>query len=221
MDQFAVVARERDVPLLEDLLECAELAGGQFVAEAARTAVREERDRVVAQAEGTCGAAGAVAPVDRDHLALAEVVSAALAAELVDLVPEIAEGVGVEQLVEAEAECVGGVVVAAVIAVLAGRGPVRGDAQRVADVGACAQRNGLDPELAADLATLAEGTLNATGSRGESDADGFDEGLAHGKRPRSTFCVERFKSRNHAELIATNACAALGRWPGQGAVARA
>ena len=39
VDQFAVVARERDVPLLEDLLECVKLAGGQFVAEAARTAV--------------------------------------------------------------------------------------------------------------------------------------------------------------------------------------
>ena len=126
-----------------------------------------------------------------------------------------------EQLFEAVAKCVGGVVVAAVIAVLAGRGPVRGDAQRVADVGACAQRNGLDPELAADLATLADATLAATGSRGDSDADSFDEGSAHGKRPRHTFCVERLKSRNHAELIATNACAALGRWPGQGAVARA
>jgi len=94
------------------------------------------------------------------------VVSAALAAELVDLVLEIAEGVGVEQLFEAVAKCVGGVVVAAAIAVLARRGPVRGDAQRVADVGACALRNGLDPELAADLATLADATLAATGSRG-------------------------------------------------------
>jgi len=126
-----------------------------------------------------------------------------------------------EQLFEAVAKCVGGVVVAAAIAVLARRGPVRGDAQRVADVGACALRNGLDPELAADLATFAYGTLNATGSRGESDADGLNESSAHGKKPRNTFCVERLKSRNHAELIATNACAALGRWPGQGAVARA
>ena len=68
VDQLLVVAGQRDVPVGELLLQRAELAARQVVAEAARAAVREERDRAVAQAEDLGRLAGAVVVLDRARL---------------------------------------------------------------------------------------------------------------------------------------------------------
>ena len=83
IDQFLVVAGQRNVPRGELLLQRAELAARQVVAEAARAAVRQERDAAVAAGRrlprrggrGRCRSTC-------DDFAFAEMVAAAVGAEL-------------------------------------------------------------------------------------------------------------------------------------------
>ena len=51
VDELLVLARQRDAPGLEVPLQGLELRVGQLVAEAARSAVRQERDPAVAEPE--------------------------------------------------------------------------------------------------------------------------------------------------------------------------
>jgi hypothetical protein len=60
--QFLVTARQRDVPSGELVLERAELSARQRVTKATRTAVRQETDTALTQAEYLSRATGAVIP---------------------------------------------------------------------------------------------------------------------------------------------------------------
>src|SRR5438445_2436372 len=75
IDQFLVVAWQRDVPRGELLLQCAELSARQRVTESARAAVRQEAHATVAQAEYLSGTASAVVVEQADHLAFAEMIA--------------------------------------------------------------------------------------------------------------------------------------------------
>ena len=68
IDQLLVVARQRNVPLGELVLQRSELAGRQIVADAARAAVRQKRDPAVDQAEDFCRPASAIVVARRARL---------------------------------------------------------------------------------------------------------------------------------------------------------
>src|SRR5258708_39407088 len=84
IDQFLVVARQRDVPCGELLLKCAELSARQRVTESARATVRQETDATIAQAEYLRHTTSAVVVEQSHHFAFAEVITAAIRAKLRD-----------------------------------------------------------------------------------------------------------------------------------------
>ena len=85
----------------------------------------------VFEAEGLCD--GFAAGLHVDDFAFAEVVAAAVAAQLGDFVGEGGELAGVDEVVEARFERGLGVVVAQVVVVFAAVAPGAGDAQQLAD----------------------------------------------------------------------------------------
>jgi hypothetical protein len=76
------------------LLECTELSARQRVTESARTAVGQETDTAIAQAEHVPGTARAVIVELAHHFAFAEMIAAAIRTKLRDLLEEIGELTG-------------------------------------------------------------------------------------------------------------------------------
>src|SRR6516162_9229824 len=89
IDQFLVVARQRDVPCGELLLKCAELSACQRVTESPRTAVGKETNATVAQSEYLSGTTSTIVVEQADHLAFAEMIAAAIRAELRNLFEKV------------------------------------------------------------------------------------------------------------------------------------
>src|SRR6202043_4089283 len=133
---------------LELVPQLLELALRQVMAEAPRAAVRQEGDVTVAQPErrrqvrGRRGSRSArrrpVRPrrqrgTEPHHLALAEVIAAAVGAELGDLLGEGGEAAALAQLRQPPCQGLRRAVVAKVTPVLAARPPFGGDAESGAD----------------------------------------------------------------------------------------
>ncbi len=129
VDQLFVVCGQGSGPFFEEGLELLELVVGELIAEAAWDAAVGEKggDVVVFEAEGFGD--GFLPAMDMDGLGFAEVVSAAVGAELGDFVGEVGEDIVVEELIDAAGEGVGGVVGAEVERVFTASGPIGGDAE--------------------------------------------------------------------------------------------
>ena len=91
IDQFAVVAGKGNAPGGEMLLKGSELSRSQGCGRAAGAAMGEERDAAVFQAEGGGGGLGVFVLGDGDDFAFAEMVAAAVTAELLDFFIEGAD----------------------------------------------------------------------------------------------------------------------------------
>ncbi len=176
VDQFAVVAGQRDVPGFEFFLQRAELAAGQLVTKAARAAVGQEGDVVVLQAEGLGHAARTITIGDLHNFAFAKVVAAAVGAELADLVGKVvAHGRGVQQAVQAIFQRIARIVVAQVEGIFAMRCPMFRDAQGGADFGRGALRRRHLADLCVYMPALLHRALALAGTGGGARDDGIDQ----------------------------------------------
>ena len=113
------------------------------------------------------------------HLALAEVIAAAVGAELGDLVGEGGEAAALAQLRQACRQGVRRAVVAEVMPVLAARPPCRGDAESGADPARGALGHHRFAQLRADGARLRDVALAAAGAGRDPPGDLVDQRAAH------------------------------------------
>ncbi len=188
IDQLFVVARQRDVPHGELLLQRAELSARQCVTESAGTAVRQESHATIAQAEHLCCATRAIVVEQAHYFAFAEMIAAAIRTKLRDLFEEVGELVGA-QPVEPQRERGIRSVVGDVCRVFATLRPGQGNAERVQYLRRRAVRGNLHPERFSNLASLSRGTLAATRAGGcpfenrinERATDGFVRNLVRGQ----------------------------------------
>ena len=180
IDEFAVVARERDAPRGELALQRVELVIRELVAKPARTAVREERHAAIAQAEHLGSAARTVVVRDLHDLALAKVVAAPVGAELADLVLEAGEPARRDEEVQARGEVVLLMVVAEVKGVFTVPRPRGRDAEGLAHAGGSALDHHAAAEFGVHVAALLHGTLAAARAGGRALDDGVDERAADG-----------------------------------------
>ncbi len=178
VDELAIAGGEGDVPGAEFFLEVFELALGEEISESAGSAVAEEGDVAIAEAEDVGGGACGWSVDDASDFAFAEVVSAAVGAELADFVGEVFDALGGEDEVEAVLEGVVGPVVGAVGGVLAAGGPFGRDAEGLADAFGGAFGDGEGAGFAIDVACTFDGALAAACAGGGAGDDGFDEGAA-------------------------------------------
>ena len=173
VDELFVAGGERGGPFVEEGLEGFELVVGELVAEAAGAAVGEEGDVAVLKAEGFGD--GFLAGEDGDGFGFAEVVAAAVGAELGDFVGEVGEDIVVKEQVEAQGECVGGAVVAGVVGVFAAGGPFGRDAEGFADFLGSAVDGERFAGVGGDAAGFFDGALAAAGAGGDAFEDGVDD----------------------------------------------
>src|ERR1051325_9376834 len=141
--------------------------------------MRKKCDATIQQAESIGRLARDLVFCDRDNFALTKMISAAVAAELTDLVFKIAQFLGVEQFVEAQFQRVRGFVVPEVRAVLATLGPFGRNSQSPADIRAGALGDGFHTHVWADLSALARRPLTLAGSGGKAKSNGIDQGTAN------------------------------------------
>ena len=165
IDQFLVLAGQRQTPAREELLQRSELAHRQIVPEAARTAMRQERKAAVPQAEALRHAAQTFVRGEFHGFTLAEVVPAAVAAELRHLFVELRKRAARDEPVHPGTQGVGGAVVADVRGVFAPRGPLGRDAQGLADFDGGSFGHHAATQFGRDTARLLRGTLTAPGTR--------------------------------------------------------
>ncbi len=129
----------------------------------------------VAQAEGL----GGRMVVGSHHLALAEVVAAAVASQLAHFLGEDLLVAGlIEGAVEAVAQGIGGAVVADVLGVFAALDPVLRDSQFAAEFGGCALGDDAATQGGVDRAALGGLALASARAGGGAFQDRFDEGAA-------------------------------------------
>src|SRR6185295_7756361 len=163
--QFLVVARQRDVPRGELLLQRTELSTRQRVTKSARAAVREKTHATVAQAEYLSGTASTVVVEQADHFAFAEMIASAIRAELRNLFEEVGKLIRAHPF-ETQRERVARSVMTDVRRVFTTFRPIQRNAERVQYFGRRAVRRNLHAERFADLAGLARRTLTATWASG-------------------------------------------------------
>jgi hypothetical protein len=175
VDQLAVAAGHRDVPLFKLPLQRAELAGRQPVSDPARSAVRQKRDLAILQAEDSRGFLGPGRVRDPDDLALPEVVASPVGTELRDLVLQAAKGRRVDVEVESLRQSIGGLVMADMERVLAMVRPFGRDAELAADCFRGAFHERLSADDFVDRPGLRRVTLASAGAGRDSFTNGVDE----------------------------------------------
>ena len=118
VDELLVAPGKRDVPAREALLEIAKLPRGKRMPQSARSAVGEERHLTVLEPEDIGRAPGAGVIGHVDHLTLAEVIAAAVGAELGDLRMEVVDAPPIEMTLEAGTKGAARAIVAVVAGIL-------------------------------------------------------------------------------------------------------
>ena len=180
VDEFLVAPGKRDVPAREALLEIAKLTGGKRMPQPTRSAVGQERHLTVSEPEDVGRAPGAGVIGHVDHLTLAEVIAAAVGAELGDLRREVVDAAPIEMTLEAGPKGAARAIVAVVVGILAARCPFRRDAE----VGADFLRGPFDeeppPAVGRHHTPLLHMPLPAAGAGGDPVTDGRDQRPADG-----------------------------------------
>ncbi len=180
IDELFVFGRKSEAPGAEEAFQGLELALGEDVPESARSAVAEEGDMIVPQAEDFGGAAHVGVVGELDDLALTEVVSATVGAELGHFIFKAGEAVEGTHFIQTLVECGDVSIVAEVGAVFATLRPLGRDAEGLAHAAARAFGANLHAEIgghAAGFFRLALPTA-CTGRRALND--GVDEATADG-----------------------------------------
>ncbi len=180
IDELFVLGRKRQAPGAEEAFQGLELALREDVSKPARSAVAEERDVIVPQAEDLGGAAHFGVVGELHDLALTEVVSATVGAELGHFVFKAGEAVEGTHFVEALVERGDISIVAEVGAVFATLRPLGRDAEGFAHAAARAFGANLHAEIGGDAAGLFRLALTAARASRRALDDGVDEATADG-----------------------------------------
>lgn len=175
VDEFLVTGRVGDAPLFKVCFEGFELVFSEVMTEAARSAVGEEGDLAFLEAEDIGSTLGGGVLFDGDFFSLAEVVSAAVGAELLGLAGEAVMVTVVEHFCETFFERGNGAIVGKVSRVFATVRPVSGDAERFADFFGRPLGHDFLAEFSVNFAAVLDGTGSFASSGGGAVADGFDE----------------------------------------------